>query len=111
MIATSVLETLEKRKETLLQNLRNIEKKIEGEQSKILIDCTSCHAQHAIGDLVYIQTHWYVHPYSCTGGDYWNEGEGNFKCPACNAINRLYNREEYQKLKHRFKEIVKTHER
>lgn len=111
MIVTEALKSLEKKKQSLLKSLRNIEQKIEVEQSKILIDCTSCHAQHAISDLVYIQTHWYVQPYSCTGGDYWNEGEGNFKCPSCGYVNRTYKREEYEKLKYRFKEITKTYER
>lgn len=43
----------------------------------------------AVHTIQYIQTHWYVSPYSCTGGDYWNEGEGDFICPKCSYRNRL----------------------
>lgn len=111
MIVHETLKSLEKKKENLLKRLRAIEKDIQAEQSKILIDCTKCHAQHAIGDLTYIRTHWYEQPYSCTGGDIWHEGEGNFKCPSCGYVNRTYTREEYEKLQYRFKEIVDTHER
>ena len=111
MIVSDALKTLEKRKQSLLKSLKAVDDKIATEQSKIVINCTSCHKQHPIGELVYIQTHWYVQPYSCTGGDYWNVGEGQFKCPSCGFLNRLYNREEYEALKYRFKEIVKTYDR
>ena len=109
MIVPAALTALEKRKQSLLKSLKTIEQEIATEQSKIVIACSSCGVQRPIGDVVYIQTHWYVRPYSCTGGDYWNEGEGNFKCLSCGFLNRLYDREEYQKLKYRFKEIFKTY--
>jgi hypothetical protein len=58
-----------------------------------------------------------VEPYSCTGGEYWREGEGKFECPKCGEINRLLDRHitdklpdrsDVIKLKYNFKEIVKT---
>ena len=48
-----------------------------------------CGRLSAIHTIEYIRTHWYVRPYSCTGGDYWNEGEGQFICPKCGYRNRL----------------------
>ena len=55
--------------------------------------------------LTYIQTHWYTEPYGCTGGDYWNSGEGQFICPNCGHKNRLYASPEVTALKHVFKAV------
>lgn len=49
----------------------------------------SCGKKHAIGTLELLITHWYVSPYGCTDGDYWNEGEWQFVCPSSGARNRL----------------------
>lgn len=68
-----------------------------------------CGASFKVSSLTYIQTHWYTPPYSCTGGDYWNMGEGQFKCPTCGALNRLYERPEVEKLKHLFKSTENTY--
>jgi hypothetical protein len=56
-----------------------------------------CGARLSTARLQYIRTHWYVQPYSCTGGDYWNVGEGNFYCPKCGHRNRLGFRDEREK--------------
>lgn len=32
---------------------------------------------------------YYVQPYSCTGGDYWDHAEYAFVCSKCGVINRL----------------------
>lgn len=53
-----------------------------------------CGAKLSINRLQYIQTHWYVRPYSCTGGAYWTAGEGAFICPECGFRNRLLCRNE-----------------
>lgn len=66
-----------------------------------------CGREFPVGELTYIQTQFYVKPYSCTGGDYWKNGEGRFKCPACGRINRLiFEREPISSLKNFFKETV-----
>ena len=61
-----------------------------------------CGARHQVGFLVYIQAHWYVSPYGCTGGDYWNNGEGKWDCPDCGRRNRLYDKPEIMALKRLF---------
>lgn len=72
------------------------------------VTCTSssegrgCGVKTEIKKLTYIQTHWYVEPYGCTGGGFWREGEGRFKCPHCGTVNRLYDRPEVQNLKRHF---------
>lgn len=84
--------------------------------SKTLVKCTSnnhgkgCDKRTQIGKLIYIQTYWYVRPYSCAEGDYWKEGEGQFDCIKCGHRNRLYKRPEIEKLKRNFKEIIKSHD-
>lgn len=70
-----------------------------------------CGAKLKISDLVYIQTHWYTPPSGCTDGDYWNSGEGQFECPKCEKLNRLYERPEVEKLRQYFKEVRNTYER
>jgi DNA-directed RNA polymerase subunit RPC12/RpoP len=75
------------------------------------IECSACGARSVVSSLTYIQTHWYVEPYSCTGGDYWNEGEGQFDCPRCGHRNRLYDRPEVVGLKRFFATVEKTHDK
>lgn len=70
-----------------------------------------CGASLRVSDLTYLQTHWYTEPYSCTGGDYWNQGEGQFICPKCGAKNRLYERSEVEKLKKYFKAVENKYDR
>ncbi len=70
-----------------------------------------CGAMLCIGDLEYIQTHWYTEPYSCTGGDYWNAGEGQFVCPKCLKLNRLYERPDVVDMKQFFGSVRDTYER
>jgi hypothetical protein len=61
--------------------------------------------------LVYIQTHWYTEPFSCNGGDYWNQGEGQFMCPKCGAKNRLFERPQVAALSSFFKETKEVYDR
>jgi len=90
-----------------------INEQIRARKSEIVVQCESssigdgCGQGHKIKDLVYIQTYWYTPPRGCTGGDYWNMGEGRFTCPTCGCINRLYNRPDIEEKKPMFKEVVK----
>lgn len=75
------------------------------------VDCPVCNKPFMICESEYLQTHWYVEPHGCTGGDYWNAGEGNCVCPNCKARLRLYNCPELVKLKTLFKSIKDVYER
>lgn len=75
------LEKLEEQKTALL-------KEIDCRRAALQILC-SCGKKHRIKDLDLLVTHWYVQPYGCTDGDYWNEGEFQFVCPKTKVINRL----------------------
>lgn len=36
-----------------------------------------------------VQTHFYIEPHSCSGGDYWKAGERNLVCPKCSVRHRM----------------------
>jgi transcription initiation factor IIE alpha subunit len=104
------LEVVEKKRDLLLE----AESDAFGRK---YITCTSnvayrgngCGKRFQIRNLTYIQTHFYISPWGCTGGDFWKEGEGQFDCPKCGYKNRLYDRKEFQELKQYFKDIVDEH--
>lgn len=70
------------------------------------LKCGSCGKATEIGKLTYIQTRWYVQPYSCNGGDYWKDGEGQYDCPKCGKRMRLYQLPEIEALKFMFGDLV-----
>lgn len=67
--------------------LANAEARLEADRANRTIKCC-CGKFHKVKDFTLIVTHWYVQPYSCTGGDYWKEGEWNIVGP-CGVNNRL----------------------
>jgi len=100
--------------QAILKKLLEVEKKL---LAKTLVKCSryingnrginkGCGAEHPIDSLEYIQTHWYTEPHGCTGGDYWNQGEGNWICPSCGGRNRLYDHPEIIQLKHLFNSVA-----
>lgn len=99
------LKKLLKEKKEALDVLDKIQDSIRVLESKTKVECTSnnygdgCGKKHQVRKLQYIKTYWY-------SLDDWNEGEGNFICPACGHRNRLYDREEIQDLKYLFDSII-----
>ena len=75
-----------------LENELNLlkDQKLEKEKNKI-IKCGACKKGSKIRNLEFINAHYYVPPYGCTGGDYWNTDDSNsgFICVKCNIRNRL----------------------
>lgn len=57
--------------------------------------CGHCGKRHQVSKLTLIQTHYYIEPYSCTGGDYWKEGEKQYECPSCGMRMRDPGDNEY----------------
>jgi len=80
--------------EEIIKRHEEAAKKATGETLVQCVDQTAtgkgCNKWFPINTLEYIQTHWYVSPSGCTDGDYWKRGEGQWKCPSCGKINRLY---------------------
>jgi len=83
---------------------------IKEQKQNSIIECQSCGGMHRIQDLTYIQTHFYIRPHGCTGGDYWKQGEGQYRCPACSHLNRLYKSPEVVELKSYFKSVEDRHD-
>lgn len=92
--------------EKLQREATELNKKLAAARKRSLLTCSSCKKRTSVSKLVYIQTHWYVQPYGCTGGDYWRAGEGRYECPKCGYENRLHDRPRATSLKYYFKEMV-----
>lgn len=70
--------------------------------------CVVCKTSHPINKYRYLQTHWYVEPHGCSGGDYWKQGDGECQCP-CGQVLRLYKLPEVMALKYVFGSREDTH--
>ncbi|PIN95251.1 hypothetical protein COU53_00425 [Candidatus Pacearchaeota archaeon CG10_big_fil_rev_8_21_14_0_10_30_48] len=80
---------LEEKLKRIRKEERETLSKIDRRNKKRAIKCQSCTTTHRIADIILIQTHFYVQPHGCTGGDYWLPGEIQFVCPQTNMVNRL----------------------
>lgn len=86
--------------------IKDVDGQIDARLAQTLVKCGGCGQGHEVGELDYIQTHWYTPPRGCSEGDYWNQGEGQWACPACSTRHRLFNRPDITALKHLFKSTV-----
>lgn len=108
-------EQAKKKLERAEQRLKQSREALDAIRQKASIKCCHCGTEHPIATQEYIQTYWYKSPYDCTGGDYWNSGEANWKCPSCGYKNRFdavdnkdyldFYRPEIVRLKGMFKSI------
>ena len=77
--------------------------KLDAVQDTAKIACCKCKQRYLISTQEYIQTHWYTSPHGCTGGDYWNSGEGQWICPGCSFKHRFDdNADRYQTMANEF---------
>ncbi len=83
------LRAIEREIEYAEDTIRQLRNKKERALSGKMFRCVACKGIHKIKTCTAIQTHWYVQPYSCTGGDYWNEGEMYILCPETGIGNRV----------------------
>lgn len=97
----SKLQELEKKVARLYAKLNPLLEEIKIEKTKIMLVCFKCKRRNQVGKLTYLQTHWYTEPHGCTGGDYWSSGEGQYICPKCRHVNRLYTASYYSKEKNK----------
>lgn len=116
-------DTVDEQVAAIDAQIAELRAKRDAVQRSRLLTCYHCNQQTVISSLTYIQTHWYVRPHGCSGGDYWLPGEGRFKCPHCDKINRLLRTGEknpfiirdgkhagVDQLKLYFAEVVDVHE-
>jgi hypothetical protein len=79
---------------------------------ELKVTCGKCSTSTPIGELTYIQTHWYESPWGCTGGDTWHKGEGQTVCPGCSSRLRFINNSShYSEHKYLFKDRQDEHDR
>lgn len=113
---------LSRRLEELHQATQVVEAQLANADARKKFLCQACKKMHAIKDCVVIQTHYYVRPHGCTGGDYWCAGELQVVCPKTKIRNRLlfesyyktpyeirgdFNHNAEQQFKYRYKELFK----
>ena len=67
------------RKAELLAEVDKIDITLEKLKGNRTLLC-GCGKKHKIKELTLMRDHWYVEPYSCSAGDYYNEGEKSFLC-------------------------------
>jgi len=109
------LAELESKKSTIQGELDAINALIDDRKRGTVVLCTNnnygkgCGHGFPISDLDYIQTHVYISPHGCSGGDYWVCGEGNFNCLMCGHRNRLCDRPDIDNLKYLFRSVVNEH--
>lgn len=107
---TKKLSILKKEVEDKEEELRLLREAIGAEAGNQRIKCPACGKQPKLSMCTYIQTHWYVRPTGCTGGDYWRSGEGQFRCPRCESIIRLYDSPEVEAERRYFGKQEETHD-
>lgn len=86
---------------------------LEEARKRRIIRCENCGKVHIIGKTELKIKLYYVSPYGCTEGDYYNESEWGFFCMKCKTQNRLlFNDDEKEDLFHdRYKYAFKSIER
>ena len=91
-----------------LKLLGKLNEDIKDRLSQAVVKCDNkkCGKESEIRNLTYIQTHHYVSPYGCTGGDYYRQSEGQYTCPSCGERTRLYRVPEIEELKYLFSSVV-----
>lgn len=113
-----LLTGLVERERLIQKELDDIKKAIVIRKQSIRVQCMGfsfdgkgCRKFFPAREITYIQTFWYSPPYGCSGGDCWNIGEGQFVCPGCGQLNRLYERPEVEALKPFFNKVVEKYGR
>jgi ribosomal protein L37AE/L43A len=74
--------------------IKALKQKRHSLRGKQIWKCPLCEKGTQIGRLDLVVIKFYVRPYSCTGGDYWTEGdkpEYKVHCPKCNRNIREIN--------------------
>lgn len=85
----TTLKRLLNQKQQLTDQLAELDQQIKDARGRQLIPCRCCNKKHAISKLHLLVDHYYVEPYSCSGGDYWRTGSKYFVCPNTNIAHRF----------------------
>lgn len=104
-MTTKSLSALRKEFKDKKKELDAISSQISTRLKQTLVACFNCQKGYQIQQLQYIQTLW-LDKGQGYESDEWRHGEGQWKCPSCQNINRLDQQPDIVELKHHFKSCV-----
>ena len=102
----------------LNEEIEQAEKEIDALQNRIKelkgkfkYKCPNCKKMSMLKKTDSVQHHFYVEPYGCTGGDYWNTAGVSWTCPKCESKLRpsYGERDEWQSISSYFKSKTDEH--
>lgn len=78
------------REQQIETEIQNLVAEREAIRSRRTWKCPHCEKRTQLAKLTIIQDHYYVRPYSCSGGDYWTSSKEVFiPCPKCETVVRI----------------------
>ncbi|MCI0558139.1 MAG: hypothetical protein MN733_06560 [Nitrososphaera sp.] len=94
----SLLDTINARIAKFEKNYTRRRETLLSEKTQIIrayiLRCVHCKDESALAEWGFIRDHYYVKPYSCTGGDYWvacKTDVCHLVCLKCRQENYIYN--------------------
>lgn len=86
-----IADTTSKREKEINLEIDSLYKEREEIKSRKTFKCTECGKRTQLKKLTVVKAHYYIRPYSCTGGDYWAfSNEYYVICPKCDVAVRAY---------------------
>ncbi|MBI5742502.1 MAG: hypothetical protein HZA25_01525 [Candidatus Niyogibacteria bacterium] len=85
---------LQERQSAIAEEYKKLAAEKEALHGRLGIVCPHCKKRAGIAAFTFIQEHWYTAPYSCTGGDFWNQSKPevcSLICPHCAGELYIYN--------------------
>jgi len=83
------VKQIQRKIDSLQSHLRDLEKDLADAKRRGYLECYKCRKRTKLSRLVYLRTHEYEPPRSCSDGDFWYEGTGMYECPKCNHLHLL----------------------
>jgi Fe2+ or Zn2+ uptake regulation protein len=79
-----------KRIKELKTKLSSIVEELNEKQSNLYFICKKCNKRFKYKNLNIFIQEWYVEPFSCTGGDYWETSKDiEIMCPNCDTVTEI----------------------
>ena len=84
-----ILET--NKEKQIQQQINDLYEELEETKGRRQVTCPNCKKRTPVNQATIIIPHYYVAPYSCTGGAYWDRmNEYQFYCEKCDSFHRAY---------------------
>lgn len=91
-------DTTDEQVAELRSQIESIQERIDSIQRLRMLKCLHCSQPSMISTLTYIQTYWYEEPHGCSGGACWRYGDGAYRCPHCERINKIMDSDKAKRL-------------